>query len=672
MSLRPLVLALSVFVAAASVPAQYLADTGRTEKLPAVQWSKAGSNPADAPATATATAGTPGTGGPAEAVTEIQAAEFFLPAVERAVVESGLARVAVQSEGVQKTLNTFAEIMVHAVTGKTRYAGQDPLYTALSMIYQTRQWMRVPMIPVESPQLAELFGLDPRQHHRVSPLWVMKNPQSRDLVMALMNGRDAKEVIREPAGQKALKKFAFRLAAFYGMSEDFKLLPLPNSEGAWVSPTLLEHPELAQDPRIAPALADLKTDRDPAAGVMALHGALGRAFGQGKPDDLAPAVSSLLLTLGNDPLYMPDPVRKLDYWNTNLHPFQKSAWAYLLATLAFGAFLWTARRPGGSPGVTAAPGNDGFSSDERPAPSIGLARELAPAGGPPLDALEPAAAPPAVGVIIRRPASAGELPAEFSGTRDMAPSGSRALWGFSFAMMTVATLILIAALVIRFILGQRMPVSNLYESITFSMGAFGVVSLVFEAIYRRGWVGAGACLFGWGLMTMANSMPLHMRKVEPLVAVLNSFWLNYHVTSLLISYSAFLLSFVFCLLYFVKHLAGNRPGVLPQKEVFEYLNYRAVQVGWPLLTLGIFLGAVWANTAWGSAWSWDPKETWALITWLTYTVFLHLRMNLGWTGHRAVTASIIGFAMVLVTYFGVSYLPGLAGGLHSYAEPIAR
>ena len=155
--------------------------------------------------------------------------------------------------------------------------------------------------------------------------------------------------------------------------------------------------------------------------------------------------------------------------------------------------------------------------------------------------------------------------------------------------------------------------------------------------------------------------------------MLNSFWLNYHVTALLVSYAAFLLSFVFCLLFFVKEWTGNRAdGLLPRKEVFDYLNYRAVQVGWPLLTLGIFLGAVWANTAWGSAWSWDPKETWALITWLTYTVFLHLRMNLGWTGRRAIFASMIGFAMVLVTYFGVNYLPYIGGGMHSYAEPIAR
>jgi cytochrome c-type biogenesis protein CcsB len=173
-------------------------------------------------------------------------------------------------------------------------------------------------------------------------------------------------------------------------------------------------------------------------------------------------------------------------------------------------------------------------------------------------------------------------------------------------------------------------------------------------------------------MTMANSMSLQARKIDPLVAVLNSVWLNFHVTSLLISYSCFLLAFVFGILFFMKDLTGNRPGVLPRADAFEYLAYRSVQVGWPLLTLGIFLGAVWANTAWGSFWSWDPKETWALITWLTYTVYLHLRINLGWTGRKSVAAGMVGFVMVLITYFGVNYLPALASPLHSYAAPIKR
>jgi len=108
---------------------------------------------------------------------------------------------------------------------------------------------------------------------------------------------------------------------------------------------------------------------------------------------------------------------------------------------------------------------------------------------------------------------------------------------------------------------------------------------------------------------------------------------------------------------------------LPDLESLELFAYRCVQVGWPLLTLGVFLGGVWAQTAWGRFWGWDPKETWALITWIVYTGYLHTRMVLGWRGKLSAIASLAGFACVLITWFGVSYLPGLAGGLHSYASP---
>src|SRR5690606_14227366 len=97
--------------------------------------------------------------------------------------------------------------------------------------------------------------------------------------------------------------------------------------------------------------------------------------------------------------------------------------------------------------------------------------------------------------------------------------------------------------------------------------------------------------------------------------------------------------------------------------------YRLVQVGWPILTFGVALGAVWADTAWGRYWGWDPKETWAFITWVTYTVYLHTRMVLGWRGRWSAAACLIGFLMVLITWLGVSFIPLFAGGLHTYASP---
>jgi cytochrome c-type biogenesis protein CcsB len=102
---------------------------------------------------------------------------------------------------------------------------------------------------------------------------------------------------------------------------------------------------------------------------------------------------------------------------------------------------------------------------------------------------------------------------------------------------------------------------------------------------------------------------------------------------------------------------------MPPEETLEELNYRSVMVGFPMLSAGILTGAVWAHYAWGSYWSWDPKETWSLITWIFYALFLHARFARGWKGRRIALLSVIGFASVIFTYFGVNFI---LSGLHSY------
>ncbi|MEI7902019.1 MAG: cytochrome c biogenesis protein CcsA, partial [bacterium] len=103
---------------------------------------------------------------------------------------------------------------------------------------------------------------------------------------------------------------------------------------------------------------------------------------------------------------------------------------------------------------------------------------------------------------------------------------------------------------------------------------------------------------------------------------------------------------------------------MPDAEALDEISYRSVVIGFPFLTLLIILGALWADIAWGSYWSWDPKETWSLITWFVYAVFLHCRFMRGWRGRRAAWISIVGFCSVLFTYYGVNFL---LAGLHSYA-----
>lgn len=554
------------------------------------------------------------------------------PLLEKAIAASDVARIAVQSEGVEITLRTFANIQVNAITGRSRWQRRDSVATVLSMIYRQSDWAEIPMIPIESPDLAAALGLDPKKRgHRVSPQWVMNHPTARPLVLG---ENSPGETSLSKGAQDGLKKLKYRVISFMSLPDEFRIVPIPNAEGVWAAPWNFEHPETVENAPLRTALQALNPTTQPFAAALHLDAALRQAMGTADTSQLGGAVATYLAVAEGTPGYMSRTRRSLDYFNTTVHPFQKSAWIYLAAFLLFAAYLRTTR-PEAAPGREEPGAGDG-----------GLRR-------------------------IGKGASGEYVEPELATVQARTP-GSRSLWAISYATFLAGTLVVVVALVIRYVLAQRMPVSNLYESITFALGGFAVLALVFEGIYRRGWVGVSAAVAGFVLMSMANSLPLRMRKVEPLVAVLNSVWLSWHVVSLMISYSCFLLSFVFCLLYLYKEARHNRPGLLPGKELFEYLNYRSIQVGWPLLTVGIFLGAVWANTAWGNYWSWDPKETWALITWFAYTIYLHLRMRVGWHGRRSIYAAMIGFAMVLITYFGVNYLSMLSGGLHSYAEPVGR
>jgi cytochrome c-type biogenesis protein CcsB len=142
---------------------------------------------------------------------------------------------------------------------------------------------------------------------------------------------------------------------------------------------------------------------------------------------------------------------------------------------------------------------------------------------------------------------------------------------------------------------------------------------------------------------------------------LKSNWLLIHVVTAFLGYAAFALAFGTAILYLLQE---RRPRAsLPPLPLLDSLIYRTTVLGFLLLTLGIATGAVWAETAWGRYWSWDPKETWSLITWFIYAALLHARQLKGWHGHRIAWLAVLGFMAVLFTYFGVSFL---LTGLHSY------
>ena len=223
----------------------------------------------------------------------------------------------------------------------------------------------------------------------------------------------------------------------------------------------------------------------------------------------------------------------------------------------------------------------------------------------------------------------------------------------------LATFALLASLVFRAIATGHGPFANMYEfSMAFSFGILAT-SMWFERKYHQRILALIAFPVALGMMLYAATIPA---TIEPLVPALqNNLLLTVHVAVAIVAYGSFAIAFAAALLYLIQP-EGGRWG-LPKPQVLDEIAYRAVVVGFPFLTLTIILGAIWADTAWGTYWSWDPKETASLVTWLIYGAFLHARVMRGWRGNRAAWLLVLGFAATLFTYFGNLFF----GGLHSYA-----
>jgi cytochrome c-type biogenesis protein CcsB len=222
------------------------------------------------------------------------------------------------------------------------------------------------------------------------------------------------------------------------------------------------------------------------------------------------------------------------------------------------------------------------------------------------------------------------------------------------------------------ILGEhgRAPLSNLYESIVFFAWSILLAYLLVDLKYRQRAVGAFVIPVAFLGMTWAQ-LGLDS-AIDPLVPALQSNWLTYHVITCFLGYAAFAVACGVSVMYLLKSKndrSGNpssRGGLmaaLPDVRILDDINYKAIMIGFPLLSLGIITGAAWANYAWGTYWSWDPKETWSLIVWFIYAAFLHARFTRGWVGRKAAWLSITGFAATIFCYLGVNLL---LSGLHSY------
>ena len=233
---------------------------------------------------------------------------------------------------------------------------------------------------------------------------------------------------------------------------------------------------------------------------------------------------------------------------------------------------------------------------------------------------------------------------------------------FARAFLYVALACLTLAIASRAVAVERPPVGNLWEY-TIALG-WGMVlfTVIFERAFQERAVPTVMLPAAVGLMAVA--LAFFPSEIRPLVPALQSNRiLGIHVTTMVLAYSALSISFGASLLYLLQ-ISARRTVRLPDPETLSEVAYWSVLVGFPLLTLGVALGAYWANNAWGRYWGWDPKETASFITWLVYAGYLHARGLRGWEGKRAAYLLLIGYGAVLFTYFAVNFL---ISGLHSYA-----
>jgi len=212
------------------------------------------------------------------------------------------------------------------------------------------------------------------------------------------------------------------------------------------------------------------------------------------------------------------------------------------------------------------------------------------------------------------------------------------------------------------------PLSNWYESLVFFAWAVIFLYVLIEWRTKNRSIGAFASLLALLIMAYASSSGVNS-QIQPLIPALKSNWLITHVITCFVGYAAFGIAFCLSLMYLVKKLdSSKRKSIflkaIPDSGILDELNYQMIIIGFILLTIGIITGAVWAHSAWGRYWGWDPKETWSLITWLVYAAVLHSRMIRDWRGKKMAVLSMIGFFCVIFTYYGVNFI---LSGLHSYA-----
>lgn len=542
----------------------------------------------------------------------------------------------IQAGGRIKPFDTFAREQVYAVCGE--YAprdakDEDPCYTVLQMAHAPGSFRERAVIVVRNLELVKAFRGQEGQKTHVSVKECEENPEFKKIVDA-QNWEKAKGLTPT---ELATRELLTRVHNFRQIPTLLRLLPVSDElERPWVP--ISQASEAFPDGRFKPL-------QDEAASMA-------EAFAKNDPAAFEAAEVKVVERLrGYDfRVYPPDSVLSLELTYNALRPFRT---AYLLFYLS--AILFLVHR-----------------------------------------------------VKVK----------------------SKGLWMAAFGVLSLGVALHVGGTLARTYITQYAPVGSLYETAVWIGGVAVLLAVGFEATTRQSTAGLAGSIFGALLLTLADRLPLmagslgetaarHVdAAMNPLQPVLRSYWLNIHVTCMLTSYGALGLACLIGLDYGATYLKNGgwshsvawvkyffarlgtpaeaapvadapapaadaakpadpklpqKPGplqaspeVLEKLDRLEQFNYRVIQVGFSLLTTGVLLGAVWANQSWGRYWGWDPKETWAFITWLIYAAYLHFRF-MGWVkGPVSTLWNIVGFGAVLFTYIGVSFL---LPGLHSYLQP---
>ena len=212
----------------------------------------------------------------------------------------------------------------------------------------------------------------------------------------------------------------------------------------------------------------------------------------------------------------------------------------------------------------------------------------------------------------------------------------------------------------RGILAGRLPLANQFEFASGFAWACAVMGIAMHARLRQKWVLTASMPAAFLVLSYAALQPMEIKEIMP---ALRSTWFGLHIGSAIFSYAAFAIAGGLGVYYLVQERRGADTTSIAMRQV-DYMGYRMVCLGFLLLTVVILSGAIWAEQAWSRWWSWDPKETWALITWIIYAVYLHQRMRMNWQGRRMAWLALIALVCVLFTFAGVNIL---LPGLHSYA-----